>query len=60
MNDLSLAELKSHTSAHQFVIYLGPEDYDEMAKQLQNVLPVIDKFSRHKVCIIMSIDDYCY
>lgn len=53
MNDLSLSELKSHMSAHQFIIYLGPEDYDEMAKQLQNVLPVIEKFSQgHKVCLI--------
>lgn len=35
MNGKSLAELKSHKSAHQFIIYLGREDHDTLVKELE-------------------------
>ena len=48
VNGKSLAELKSHKSAHWFIIYLGGEDYDTLSEELERTIPVIDSFSKGK------------
>jgi hypothetical protein len=36
------AELKSHTTTHQWIIYLGAEDYEEMQQELEHAAQEID------------------
>ena len=42
----SLAELKSHNNAHQWLIYLGKEDYDilveELAGLIEDIMSLLD------------------
>jgi surface polysaccharide O-acyltransferase-like enzyme len=48
MNDLTFQELKSHTTAHQWIIYIGPEEYEEMIQELADSLPVLQKWIDNK------------
>ena len=46
LNDLTLAEVKSHTTAYQWLIYLGDEEYDELAEELADAKPIIERWIR--------------
>jgi hypothetical protein len=48
MNDLTLQELRSHTTAYQWIIYIGPEEYEEMTQELTDSLPVLQKWIDNK------------
>jgi hypothetical protein len=44
MNGLTLRELKSHTTTHQWIIYIGSEKYNELFEELVASLPVIQEW----------------
>ena len=46
----TLRELKSHNSAHQWLIYIGEEDHDILAEKLRHSLPDIISLIDGKVC----------
>lgn len=41
-------EAKSHFNTHQWLIYLGDEEYETLKSELENAIPEIDKLIEKK------------
>lgn len=48
LSDRTLSEVKSYKNANQWIIYLGSEDYDEMAKEFETGISVINQLNEEK------------
>lgn len=48
LTDHTLKEVKSHTNAHQWMVYLGHEDYETLKEELTNASPQIKKLLEEK------------
>jgi hypothetical protein len=54
LSGLKLHEVKSHTTAHQWIIYIGREEYEELQEELETSLPKIQRWIDNGKVLLLS------
>jgi hypothetical protein len=52
LTDHALREVKSHTHAHQWMVYLGNENYETFQQELANSIPDILKLQEERKVLL--------
>lgn len=55
LSGYTLQEIKSHTHAHQWLLYIGEEEYDILEEELRNVIPEIMSLLDTKVSMSVKL-----